>query len=278
MATGMSPFYRALSSIRKRLTGGFVSPKKRPAGEAFGSDNNRNDNGCEEIPSSLTFTESGKVSRRKLEESFQVTKTKSLVLEVTLPDGSPAEETTVKPAPFPQKESYTSLPLLANINSVDLEWSSPSKREKRHPLPFAIGDLVWVTEGKTEHLATLVGSNLLDDDDEVMVKWTSNNLKEYVPVSSVKALGKEKRRRQSKAGSDGRKSLIKKRKLVVPTNDNEKSSQEEQSETSCKKRVNSGVSKSDHNLPSRKRNNIAVDSWNQGRSSKRHCGAIINNH
>ncbi len=81
---------------------------------------------------------------------------------------------------------------------------SPSSRNRSRNYPTTLqagaGELVWVTQGKTEHLAT-VCNPIEPARNECIVKvvWASTNEKEYVPVSSLKALhqglGRRKRRR-----------------------------------------------------------------------------------
>jgi len=70
---------------------------------------------------------------------------------------------------------------------------------------IGIGELVWVTQGKTDHMAMYIGDickpDTDDDDDEeeedyVSIKWTTTNMIDYVPYSSVRlAMNGQRRRR-----------------------------------------------------------------------------------
>ena len=73
---------------------------------------------------------------------------------------------------------------------------------------IGIGEHVWVTQGKTDHMAMYIGdirkpdSDDSDDNDSdndsgyVSIKWTTTNMIEYVPYSSVRlAMNGQRRRR-----------------------------------------------------------------------------------
>ena len=70
------------------------------------------------------------------------------------------------------------------------------KRMYNRALPAGPGELVWVVQGKTEHLATL--SNPIEPRNEciVLITWAATNTTEYVPRSSLKALDKGLRRKR----------------------------------------------------------------------------------
>ena len=72
------------------------------------------------------------------------------------------------------------------------------KRMYNRALPAGPGELVWVVQGKTEHLATL--SNPIEPRNEciVLITWAATNTTEYVPRSSLKALDKGLRRKGHK--------------------------------------------------------------------------------
>ena len=66
---------------------------------------------------------------------------------------------------------------------------------------IGMGEFVWVTQGRTDHMATYVGdirtnNNNNKVEDDVLIKWTSTNLKEYVPCSSVRLAMLNQRRRR----------------------------------------------------------------------------------
>lgn len=81
-----------------------------------------------------------------------------------------------------------------------IELATPILREQSNEPSssgsFAIGDMLWVTQGKTEHMAIFVDESSHYRNDEILVRWGANNLTEYVPISSVKPLGDERQKRR----------------------------------------------------------------------------------
>jgi len=60
------------------------------------------------------------------------------------------------------------------------------------------GEIVWVHVGKTDHPAKLLSKDP-DSDGDVLVKWTSNNTTDLVPLNSIKEqIAPRKRRKPSR--------------------------------------------------------------------------------
>jgi hypothetical protein len=81
--------------------------------------------------------------------------------------------------------------------------AAPSNGGKESPAgshSFGCGELVWVIQGKTDHLATCVGVGV--GSETILVQWATNKLKQHVPRSSVRAFemddGKRRRTRRRK--------------------------------------------------------------------------------
>lgn len=56
-------------------------------------------------------------------------------------------------------------------------------------------ELVWVTQGKTEHLATLLGTLGAEGQEDVEIRWSSTQERAFVPVNTVRRDDRKPRRR-----------------------------------------------------------------------------------
>lgn len=121
------------------------------------------------------------------------------------------------------KSSDPTFFIFRNFSSQTTQQIFPS--ERGHPSSWIFhnsmnaNQIIWVTQGKTDHLAQLKEPLTEAENGEVLIEWSSTGASEYVPVSSVRLeIGRRRRANGRCAPNEtGTESRNESNKLAKPT-------------------------------------------------------------
>ena len=108
----------------------------------------------------------------------------------------------ILPQPHPQHPQHKT-PACADHSATVYDPQNTGGKESppvEQPRSFVVGELVWVIQGKTDHLATCVGVDAKvgkgDGCQKILVQWAVNKLKQRIPLSSARAFEMDNGRRR----------------------------------------------------------------------------------